>query len=265
MLKKILKERKGKERSKNKENKMKKIKAARVIAIVSGKGGVGKTVTAANIAASLNLLGKEVIAVDGNITTPHLALHFGAPSVPVTLHQVLKEKNKIREAVYEHHSGTKIVPGSIVLKDLYNLKIDHEKFNDVITDLRKKADMIVIDSSPGLGPESMMSLKAADDVVIVMNPDIFSASDALKIIKISKNLGKNVKGIVVAKAKLDDKEIGVDNIKELIEEPILAVIEDDDLIRASVSEKDAVIHTAPGSKVATSYVNLTKKILGVTK
>ena len=245
--------------------KRKKIKAGRVIAIVSGKGGVGKTVTTVNLAASLNLQGKDVIAVDGNLSTPHLALHLGAPIVPVNLHDVLKNKNEPAEAIYEHHSGTKLMPGSIVLKDLYNLKIEHEDFAEVINDLRTKAEIIIIDSAPGLTSEAIMTIKACDDVVVVMTPNLFSVSEALKTIKIAKNFGKNIKGIVVTRARLDDNELKVENIKNLIDEPILGVIQEDDAIRASIMKKDAVVHSHPESQVAHSYMNLAKRILEVVR
>lgn len=239
----------------------KKIKSARVIAIVSGKGGVGKTVSAVNIAASLNLLGNNVIIVDGNLSSPHVALHLGAVHVPTTIHHVLQKKNKIHEAVYEHHSGTKIVAGSNVLKDLFGLKIDHGNFNEIINNLRKNCEYIIVDSAPGLGSEALMSLKSCDDVIILTNPNLFSVSEALKVIKISKDLGKNIKGLVITRARLDDKEMSIENIKQLFGEPILGVIREDDAIRESIMKNDAVVHSHPASKVAQTYMNLAKRIL----
>jgi septum site-determining protein MinD len=240
---------------------MKKIKSARVIAIVSGKGGVGKTVSAVNIAASLNLLGHDVTIVDANLSTPHVALHFGAPHVPTTIHHVLQKKNKIHEALYEHHSGTKIVAGSNMLKDLYGLQINYDHFSEAINNLRRNSEVIVIDSAPGLGSETLMAIKACDDVVVLTNPNIFSVSEALKIIKISKDLGKNIKGVVITRARLDDKEMKIENIQQLIEEPVLAVIQEDDAIRESIIKNDAVVHSHPESKIAHAYMDLSKRIL----
>jgi len=67
----------------------------KLITVTSGKGGVGKTTTSINLGAALNELGKEVVVVDANLTTPNLGLHFGAPIVPVSLNHVLQGKADI--------------------------------------------------------------------------------------------------------------------------------------------------------------------------
>src|SRR3990167_1644228 len=107
----------------------------KVITITSGKGGVGKTTTAINLAAAINSFGKEVIVVDANLTTPNVGLHLGAPIVPVSLNHVLSGKADITDAIYEHESGTKIVPSSLSVKELRNL--DHSKLKDVGKKLKR--------------------------------------------------------------------------------------------------------------------------------
>ena len=101
----------------------------KIITITSGKGGVGKTTTAINLAAALNSFGKEVILVDANLSTPNVGLHFGAPIVPITLNHVLNGKAEIADAIYEHASGTKIMPSSLSVKDLRN--INHSKLKEI--------------------------------------------------------------------------------------------------------------------------------------
>ena len=93
----------------------------KLLTIISGKGGVGKTTTAINLGAALNSFGKEVIVVDANLTTPNVGLHLGAPIVPVNLNHVLLGKAKISDAIYEHESGTKIIPSSLSVKELRRL------------------------------------------------------------------------------------------------------------------------------------------------
>ena len=114
----------------------------KIIGIVSGKGGVGKTTSAINLGGSLNNLGKEVIVVDANLATPNVGLHLGTPIVPVTLNQVIARKARPEEAIYEHDSGLKILPASLALADLK--KTLHQRIPDVIKRLRKIGDFVVV-------------------------------------------------------------------------------------------------------------------------
>src|SRR3989344_4670562 len=90
----------------------------RIIGVVSGKGGVGKTTMVANLGTALAKMGKNVIILDANLTTPSLGLHLGVPLYPVTLHDVLKGRANIKDAIYMHESGVKIIPAGISLRDM---------------------------------------------------------------------------------------------------------------------------------------------------
>ena len=108
---------------------------SKIYAIVSGKGGTGKTTSAINLGTSLNHLGEDVLIIDGNLATPNIGIHLGAPIVPITLNHVLNGKAKIEEAIYEHESGTKIIPASLSLKQAE--KINYRKLGQAqAADLR---------------------------------------------------------------------------------------------------------------------------------
>src|SRR3989344_5394594 len=172
---------------------------AKLITITSGKGGVGKTTTAINLGAALNAFGKEVIILDANLTTPNIGLHLGAPIVPVNLNHVLLGKAKIADAIYEHESGTKIIPSSLSVKELKRL--NHGKLKDVGKKLRKMADFIIYDSAAGLGEEAMAAIEAGDELIIVTNPEIPAVTDALKTSKVIEDMGKQIRGVIVTRVK----------------------------------------------------------------
>src|SRR3989338_2354271 len=92
----------------------------RFLGMYSGKGGVGKSTSAINLAASLNYFGHDVVIADCNFTTPNIGIHLGVPVVPIHLNHVLQGKNHISESVYLHPSGIKIIPASLSLNDLRN-------------------------------------------------------------------------------------------------------------------------------------------------
>jgi septum site-determining protein MinD len=232
----------------------------KVYVIISGKGGVGKTTSTINLALCMNELGKEVIIVDTNLTTPNVGLHLGSPIVPITLNNVINNEAKIEEAVYEHESGTKIMPASLSIGELN--KIDHTKLHEITKKLRKIADIIVLDSSAGLGEEAQSAIKAADEVIIITNPEISAVTDALKTIKLAESLNKKVVGVIITRHEGKKWEMDIPTIKDMLEAPILGVIPEDDAVKESQRMKKAVIHSHPRSKAAKAYTKITRRILG---
>ncbi len=234
---------------------------AKVITISSGKGGVGKTTSAINLGAALNYFGKDVIVVDANLTTPNIGLHLGAPIVPVSLNHVLNGKAKISDAIYEHSSGMKIIPSSLSVRELRKLN-SNGKLKEIGKKLRKFADFVIFDSAAGLGDEAIASLEAADEIIIVTNPEIPAVTDALKTSKVVEGLGKEVKGVVVARVKGTKTEMPLSNISDMLELPILVVIPEDKNVPQSVNLKDALVHAYPKSKASRAYRKLAAKLIG---
>ena len=233
---------------------------ARVIVINSGKGGVGKTTTAINLGACLNKIGKEVVIVDANLNTPNIGLQLGAPIVPITLNHVLSGKAKIEDAIYEHSSGTKIIPSSLSVQELtkFNLK----KLPEIIKQLHPICDYVVIDSAAGFSEEVMAVLQVADEIIIVTNPEMPAVTDALKAVKVSRNLGKKINGVIVTRHANAKYEMPLSSIKSMLEAQIIGVIPEDKAVKEALTKRDAVVHTHPRSRVSRKYHEIARKVLG---
>jgi len=233
---------------------------AKVYAIISGKGGVGKTTTTINLGTSLNQLGEDVIIIDGNLTTPNIGIHLGSPIVPVTLNHVLNGQAKLEDAIYEHESGTKIIPASLSLKE--SEEVDYDGISEVIKKLKKMTDHVLIDSAAGLGEEARAVIRASDEIIIVTNPEMAAVTDALKTIKLAEEMNKPVIGVIITRCAGARTEMSISNIHEMLETPVLGIIPEDEAIKISQVMKNAVIHTHPKSKAAKHYVSTSKKLLG---
>ncbi len=233
---------------------------AKLITITSGKGGVGKTTTAINLGAALNSFGKDVIILDANLTTPNVGLHLGAPIVPISLNHVLAGKAKIGDAIYEHESGTKIVPSSLSVRELRRL--NHGKLKEVGKKLRKMADYIIYDSAAGLGEEAIAAMEAADELIIVTNPEIPAVTDALKASKVIEQLGKQVKGVIVTRVRGTKSEMPISNVRDMLELPILGIVPEDKNMQEALVMKDAIVHTHPRSRSARAYRILAARLMG---
>ncbi len=233
----------------------------KTIACISAKGGVGKTLTAINLAASLNFFGRNAIVVDANLSTPNIGLYLGVPIVPVTLHHVLHNKNHITEAIYEHPSGTKVIPGSLSLNDLNNIK--PEKLRKALSKLHGLVDYVILDASAGIGRETLAAIEAADELLVVTNPELPAVTDALKAVRVAETLGKPVRGIVLTRTQNDNFDMSITNIEKLTDYPIIGIIPEDKYIRKSLVNHNTVIDLYPKSVSAVSYKQLAASLLGI--
>ncbi len=235
---------------------------SKLITITSGKGGVGKTTTAINLGAALNYFGKDVVVLDANLTTPNVGLHLGAPIVPVNLNHVLSGKANVVDAIYEHESGTKIVPSSLSVKDLGN--INHSRLKEVGKKLKKISDYVIYDSAAGLGDEALAAISSGDELIIVTNPEIPAVADALKASKVISQMGKKIRGVIVTRVRGSKHEMPIENVRDMLELPILGVIPEDDNIQEALAMKDAIVHTHPRSKAAMAYKKIAAKLAGIS-
>ncbi len=233
----------------------------KIIVITSGKGGVGKTCTAINLGAAMNYFGKDVLIIDGNLSTPNIGIHLGSPEVPINLNHVLMEKAEPFEAIYEHDSGIKIMPSSLSIKELK--KINPEKIKDFKKEFKKLSDWVIVDSAAGLGREAMSVFDIADELIVVTNPELPAVTDALKTIKIAEQMKKKVLGIIVTRVKRNEIEMQPDAVREMLETEILGMVPEDISLQESISMKNAVVHTHPKSKSSRAYKEIASKILNV--
>ncbi len=234
----------------------------KILVITSGKGGVGKTTTAINLGAAINYFGKNVLIVDGNLSTPNIGLHLNSPEVPINLNHVLLGKADPTEAIYEHESGLKILPSSLSIKELK--KIKPEKIKDFKENFSEIADYVIVDSAAGLGPEAQAVIELADELIIVTNPEMPALTDALKTIKLAEQKNKPILGVIVTRVKKNKIELEPETVKEILEVPILGMIPEDLDVQKAIREKNAVLYTSPKSKPSRAYKEIAARLLNET-
>jgi len=234
---------------------------SKIIVVTSGKGGVGKTTTAINLGAAINYFGKDVLVIDGNLSTPNVGVHLNSPEVPITLNHVLSKKADPYEAVYEHESGMKIMPSSLSVKELK--KVKYERLKDFKEDFKKLSEYIILDSAAGLGLEAHSAIELADEIIIVTNPELPAITDALKTIKIAEELKKPIIGIIVTKVRKNKFEMHPESVKEMLEIPILGMVPEHLDVQKALNMKGAVVHVLPRSTPARAYKEIASRILDV--
>lgn len=230
----------------------------KIIVVSSGKGGVGKTTTSVNLATSLSKHGKDVILVDGNLTTPNVGLHLGFTKFPITLNDVLAGEANLEDAIYLHPLGFKLLPGSLSVRSFS--EINSRKLKKLFGDLREMCEFVIVDSAAGLGNESISVLKNADEVIIVTNPELPAVTDAFKIVTVAREIGIPVKGVVLNKVRKENFDLGFRAIESLLETPITSVIMDDKMMREAIYKKRPIVHVKPNSHTSKQYHELARRV-----
>jgi septum site-determining protein MinD len=234
----------------------------RIISVLSGKGGVGKTTLVSNLGTSLAKRGKNVIILDGNVTTPNLSLHMGIPFYPVTLHDVLRNNIPIESAIYHHETGLKIIPASLASEATKEVDID--KFKSVMLKLLGKAEIVLVDAAAGLGKEALAAVSVADDLLIVTIPEMPAVTDALKTIRLAEENGTRVLGVVINRVRGLKHELTLSEIKAMVDVPILSVIPEDIAVQKAIAKRVPVVHHKPNSRASLEFQRLAAKIVGET-
>jgi len=230
----------------------------RVVSILSGKGGVGKTTITANLSAVLAKLGYDVVALDANLTTPNLGIHFGVHLSEITLHDILKNINILKDGIYIYPGGLKIIPGSLSVEDIIN--VDPSNLSKVIANLT--SDFVFIDSAAGLGKEALASLSVCDEILIVTNPDLPSVADALRAIKIAEKIGKKISGVILNRVGRSRNELKKVDVESVLSYPVIAQIPEDKLVQKSIDERRPLVYYYPNSKASIEIYNLAFKLIG---
>jgi len=229
----------------------------KIIGVVSLKGGVGKTSIVASLGSAFSEFGKKVLLVDGNLSSPALGLHLNVIEPEKTLHHVLNRKAHARDAIYKINEieGLHVMPASIFEK----ISVSPLQLKNKIKGLKKSYDVILIDSSPSLDEETLAVILASDEIIVVTTPDRPTLSATIKAVKLAKQRGTPISGLVLNKVHNKDFEVSFGDVEGTLDIPVLAVIPYDLGVLRSLSEmKPYTLHN-PNSKGSVEY----KKLAGV--
>jgi flagellar biosynthesis protein FlhG len=155
----------------------------RIITVSSGKGGVGKTNIAINLALSYAELGKKVTVMDADLGLANVNVVLGV--IPkYNLYHVIRQQKKMKDIIMDTNYGIKIVAGASGFSKIANLSEDERKIFIRELDELATADVIIIDTGAGVSNNVISFIAAADDVIIVTTPEPTAITDAYGIIKI---------------------------------------------------------------------------------
>ena len=219
---------------------------ARVCAVASSKGGVGKTTTTANLSATLAAAGYDVAVVDGDIGMANLGDQLGVQAADATLHDVLASGAGVEEACYEGPHGMTVVPGGTDLESFS--EADITRLGRVVGSFADR-DFVFVDTGAGLSHETALPVGLADEVVLVSTADRDSLKDTVKTRILAEKLGAEVAGAVLTRVSPGDTPGEASPLAA----PVLGTVPEDSSLHEASDRAGPVTQLDAESAAAAAY------------
>lgn len=233
----------------------------KVYTIASGKGGTGKTMVSVNLGTMLAQLGKETYLMDADIGMANVGLIMGLQDAPVTLHEVLAGKGKIDDAIYTTPGNLKVIPSGISLQGFQ--QADPEKIRDVMSELVKRCEFLLIDAPAGISKDGVVPLAIADEVILVVNPEISSIVDALKTKILTEVVGGHVLGCIINRTDQEKSDVITKKMEKVLGVRVIGIIPEDANVRRASSAKTPIVIKYPTSPASRAIKKIASDLAGI--
>ena len=240
----------------------------KVIAVASGKGGVGKTNVTVNIGTALASQGKAVLLLDADLGLANIDVMLGLHPQYNLLH-VLDGSKNLKDIIVEGPHGLKIIPAASGVQKMAELSpAEHAGMIQAFSEMDQHIDVLLIDSAAGISDSVVSFTRAAQEVIVVVCDEPASITDAYAFIKLlSREYNVSHFHIIANMARSVQEGRELFNKISLVCERFLDVNLDfmgivpfDEDLRSAVKKQRAVVEYIPRSKSATAFMHLAKKI-----
>lgn len=237
----------------------------RIIVITSGKGGVGKTTTTANLAVALASDGFKVLAIDGDVGLRNLDVIMGLENrIVYTLMDVVEGNCRLHQALIKDKKTENLFllpTAQSRTKDA----ISQEQMLAVCEEARKEFDFVLIDSPAGIESGFRNAAIGADEGLVVVTPEVSSVRDADRIIGLLESMGKKSIKLIINRIRPEMVKKGemldVNDVIDILSVDLIGVIPDDETIVTS-SNRGEPISLNGKSTAANALRNIAKRIEG---
>ena len=245
----------------------------RVIAVASGKGGVGKTNLSVNLGYALSEMDKNVLVMDADIGMANVDILMGLTST-YSLKHVMEGKCKIEEAIVKTPSGINVLTGITGEEDFIDVSSDEiQRLLAASSHLQENYDIIIIDIGAGAHPDVLNFIMAADETLIVLTPEPTAIMDAYSLLKILSNQDyRSDLGLIVnmVENNTEGEEV-IERMKGVIKEyldislELTSNIPYDKKVVKSVKKQQSIFDLYPNSSVVKSYKNTAASLIDKEK
>lgn len=237
------------------------------IVITSGKGGVGKTTTTANIGTALALMGKKVCLIDTDIGLRNLDVVMGLENrIVYDIVDVIEGRCKLQQALIQdkRFDSLSLLPAA---QTSDKSAVTEEGMLEIVSTLKQDYEYIIIDCPAGIEQGFQNAIVGADKAIVVTTPEKSSVRDADRIIGLLEQTDMERPRLVVNRIRQnmlkDGNMLPIDDIVNILSIDLLGIVVDsDDVIKASNEGEPVVLN--PQIKASIAYRNIARRILGET-
>ena len=235
------------------------------IVITSGKGGVGKTTTTANLGTALALNGQKVVLVDTDIGLRNLDVVLGLENrIVYDLVDVVQGNCRLKQALIKDKrlEGLYLLPAAQT-KD--KTAVSPEQMRNLVGELKKEFDYILIDCPAGIEQGFKNAVAGADRGIVVTTPEVSAVRDADRIIGLLEAEGINNPRLIINRIRpkmvRTGDMMGIEDIIEILAIDLIGVIPDDETIIVTTNKGEPAVYDQ-NSRAGQAYRNIARRIMG---
>lgn len=247
---------------------------ARIIAVTSGKGGVGKTFVSANLAAALTRRGQRVLVLDADLGLANLDVVLNLHP-KITLHDVFTGKARLEDAIIKAPGGFSVLLAGSGMVEYSRLTPEvRNQFLNVIQAITPKYDVVLLDTGAGISDVVLFSVSLASEVLIVATPEPTSLTDAYAAIKVlaMQQKRQHVRMVINQAARPGDGRAITSQLQQVLDRFVstesgramrlihMGDIPADPAVRGAVMRRQLLLLQTPGCAAALAIAQLANKI-----
>jgi flagellar biosynthesis protein FlhG len=248
--------------------KMVHTKPVRVIAVTSGKGGVGKTNVSVNLGVSLSKMGKEVMLLDADLGLANIDVLLGLRPT-MNLSHVMEGQCNLEEIILDGPAGLKVIPAASGVQKMAELSpMENAGIIRAFSDLNARMDVLIVDTAAGIADSVISFAKASQEVVVVVCDEPASITDAYALIKLMSqehgqqrfrvlsNMVRSVqegRNLFAKISRVTDQYLDVTL-------DFMGMIPFDEKVRKAVQKQKSVVDIFPDCSASQAFVNVARKV-----
>ena len=236
-----------------------------VIVITSGKGGVGKTTTTANIGTALSLSGKKVAVIDADIGLRNLDVVMGLENrIVYDIVDVVEGNCRLKQALIKdkRFEGLYLLPAA---QTRDKTAVSPEQMKELTENLKETFDYVIIDCPAGIEQGFKNAISGADKAIVITTPEVSAVRDADRIIGLLEANDLENPNLIINRIRFEMVKRGdmmnIEDIIDILAVDLIGVVPDDESVVITTNKGEPAV-TESKSLAGKAYLNVAKRILG---